>query len=503
MIGRVLDRRGLLGRLGLSLAAPAALTEFAAPARGQEAAQGRRLLSVRDLGARGDGSADDHAAITAGVDALRAHGGSLHFPAGTYAVSQPVQKPGLVRFVGEGARSSIIRAMGARARFATAVVTSVSGSAAAPGLLFSTGIAHLGIDAAGVADICLLVRGDQENCVYEDLILANFLAAGLKTAGLRETTHGAAFRDLHVIPNATGTRAARAIVLADTVKCTFENISTDKPNRADGGDGPYAIGIEIGPGSILNLFTAIHTEDALVGIDNQGPLNTFIALQAYTHYGSGIAHFRNSAVSYVLLNLQTRGTVADFRFHIQDKFGGDVAQALDRSTAVRLLQTEAGQPTLIGSQGPSQFSAPLAVGGLHQRARGGGAGLLTAVATGRIEPLQARALRVILEGVTGPSSWAGKVTLFAAGAQPGVVEAAFGLRLDGKGALVSQMLGPLAGMPGPALEIGPITPDPEARAGRFGLTLRNADPRLPAELTVRVELAGDAAAVSELSAELS
>jgi hypothetical protein len=58
-------------------------------------------------------------------------------------------------------------------------------------------------------------------------------------------------------------------------------------------------------------------------------------------------------------------------------------------------------------------------------------------------------------------------------------------------------------MPGPALEIGPFTPDPEARAGRFGLALRNADPRLPAELTVRVELAGDAAAVSELSAELS
>lgn len=63
-----------------------------------------RGLSVKQFGAKGDGTTDDTAAIQAAHDALPVNGGGLFFPAGKYVVSATINitKPTTLRGVGMG-----------------------------------------------------------------------------------------------------------------------------------------------------------------------------------------------------------------------------------------------------------------------------------------------------------------------------------------------------------------------------------------------------------------
>jgi hypothetical protein len=67
----------------------------------------RPWADVRSYGARGDGSADDTAAIEAAINSL-ANGESIYFPPGIYRITSTVTLTRGVRLVGDG-RSSIIR----------------------------------------------------------------------------------------------------------------------------------------------------------------------------------------------------------------------------------------------------------------------------------------------------------------------------------------------------------------------------------------------------------
>ena len=58
--------------------------------------------SVKDFGARGDGVADDTAAIQSAIDSVAKLGGTLRFPAGTYLVTSVGLRPG-VHYLGYGA----------------------------------------------------------------------------------------------------------------------------------------------------------------------------------------------------------------------------------------------------------------------------------------------------------------------------------------------------------------------------------------------------------------
>lgn len=51
----------------------------------------REVVSVKDFGAVGDGIADDTAAVQGGIDYVAANGGTLYFPAGTYALNAVLQ----------------------------------------------------------------------------------------------------------------------------------------------------------------------------------------------------------------------------------------------------------------------------------------------------------------------------------------------------------------------------------------------------------------------------
>jgi len=82
------------------------------------AEQNARVVSVRELGARGDGVSDDTKAIQTAIDAAE-KGATIKFPAGVYLVSnlQVKNRSGLV-FTGEGRRSVIKQKAGAE-RIAT------------------------------------------------------------------------------------------------------------------------------------------------------------------------------------------------------------------------------------------------------------------------------------------------------------------------------------------------------------------------------------------------
>jgi polygalacturonase len=86
------------GRFGWS--GPLALTVLA---RSPWAAQADTVLEVTRFGAKGDGVADDTDAIRTALAAAAARApATLHFPAGRYLVSAPLEAPDNVRWLGEG-----------------------------------------------------------------------------------------------------------------------------------------------------------------------------------------------------------------------------------------------------------------------------------------------------------------------------------------------------------------------------------------------------------------
>lgn len=65
-------------------------------------------LSVKSFGAIGDGVADDTAAINTTIQSLPTGGGTVHFPAGTYKISDNIISRNALALVGEGSSSTVV-----------------------------------------------------------------------------------------------------------------------------------------------------------------------------------------------------------------------------------------------------------------------------------------------------------------------------------------------------------------------------------------------------------
>ena len=77
-----------------------AIVVFAVPS----SADVPKSVSAADFGAKGDGVADDTAAIRKALDAVASGGGVVHLPAGLYRLSDSLKVPHGVTLLGEGAR---------------------------------------------------------------------------------------------------------------------------------------------------------------------------------------------------------------------------------------------------------------------------------------------------------------------------------------------------------------------------------------------------------------
>ena len=78
------------------------------------------VFNVKAYGAKGDGSTNDAAAITAAITAAAVNGGTVYFPAGTYLSSAEQDFPPTVSLAGAGWKASIIRFTGATNGFVCA-----------------------------------------------------------------------------------------------------------------------------------------------------------------------------------------------------------------------------------------------------------------------------------------------------------------------------------------------------------------------------------------------
>lgn len=101
---------GYLGRAAIAVPATAALATIARPGTALAATQLKtapKLLSVKNYGAKGNGVADDTAAIVKALAAGRNKSNTVvYFPAGTYVVSQPLVVSGAVTIAGQSAATT-------------------------------------------------------------------------------------------------------------------------------------------------------------------------------------------------------------------------------------------------------------------------------------------------------------------------------------------------------------------------------------------------------------
>jgi hypothetical protein len=88
-------------------AAIGALTQTTAD--GRYPLKSNMAFSVKDYGAKGDGIANDLGAIQAALAAIPSTGGTLYFPAGTYAINGgAIELPSYIRVTGDGVRATRI-----------------------------------------------------------------------------------------------------------------------------------------------------------------------------------------------------------------------------------------------------------------------------------------------------------------------------------------------------------------------------------------------------------
>lgn len=264
------------------------------------------VFNVKDpqYGAKGDGAADDRAAIQAAIDAAAVSGGTVYFPPGTYRVTSLIEAPGKVNLLGAGSESSVLtidHATNGLFRYKAPVVA--TGFQLLAGLRFQAAQSNnsaLIVDTAGVRTI-------MAECVF-----GNSLCTGdLLTFGI---SHLALFRECAFTPGGTGGRAYFGSALASggssfvnclfiepatayaptlgmvvmpkkftMVGCVFENTSPTSGTRANISLGDYASQI----GSIVgSYFTA-----AANGTCNHLKITTFSNLLAFSEDSNSFENF--------------------------------------------------------------------------------------------------------------------------------------------------------------------------------------------------------------------
>lgn len=432
-------------------------------------------INVRWAGATGDGVTDDYAAVQAVVDYLNGRGGGFaYLPAGTYAVKTSVFLKDRVSLRGDGSRvSTILWGDAGVSNFVNGVVYAIKDTGGSPDLVFSSGIECLSIVAGGVADVSLAIRGQQENCVFADLVLSQYLVAGLDILTAAFPIHGVTFRDLHIIP--TNTASGAYGIRGDNVsKCLFENITTDIENTYS-----YARGVSL-TNAILNFFDCIHTEDCQYGVRiDSGSNNVFGSLEALNNVGNGVAHFYTVAgVKYTIRGIRT---YAGFTDHIQDG-----ANTIPSGAGTDSIMVERGASFFRRVNDTEDFTGTSNAfrRGVQSYAGTSGVGQTELRVNDNIAISSTRYAEIDVGAAAG---FAGKIRINSTGSQRYSTEAHFSGFVDGagtvSGALVSTQVGTT-----PFTTIGTPVALAVPASGKFRIPLTNTSGTFSQVIEVFVEI---------------
>ena len=210
-------------------------------------------VSVKDFGARGDGSTDDLPAINRAFAAVAHKAQRVLFPAGTYAVSNTLVIPTKTQIFGVGRgdpgfANTVIKALPNFPRGAAVVQM---GPAPGPG--FGVQIENMTVTGSGVASVCLLNSYSQEQSFGRNLILGDCTETGLRVVGGAAQNSGP-FDNLEILTGAAG--KAHTLCVEVSSVGSFRGIRGLTCN-ADGYSSRPAVGMQL-DGS--GVYQDIHVE---------------------------------------------------------------------------------------------------------------------------------------------------------------------------------------------------------------------------------------------------
>jgi len=153
-------------------------------------------VSVKDFGAKGDGRADDGAAIQAAIDAVASRrGGEVVIPAGVYLISTPLEARGRVTLRGADPWACTIRGAAAMQTRDQALVLVGEDQVSIIGLGFTYEFDYLDYEhhtslADGIRGIASVADFHLERCVLRDIPrqAVDFQAVELRRANIRDST---------------------------------------------------------------------------------------------------------------------------------------------------------------------------------------------------------------------------------------------------------------------------------------------------------------------------
>ncbi|HAC30729.1 MAG TPA: hypothetical protein DCF82_23430, partial [Marinobacter hydrocarbonoclasticus] len=340
-----------------------------------------------------------------------------------------------------------------------AVVYNVNGTDASPDFVFSTGAYRMFFGANGVAPVAYAIRGQQEGCIYDDLLLSGFTVAGLEALPFPSINHAITFSNIHSIPFASAT-GAYGMKLSHCQKCVFSNITTDIANP-----GYYERGIYLYNNPILNVFSAIHTEDCRYGIYQEGGANNiYQGLEANNNQGNGIAHFWTDATRYQINAIRT---IQGFTNQLDD--GTNVVPATTDTDSINIIRGanyfKRRANFLTGSENLAGFLTR----GVYSYAGITGNGQTYLRDNTSIAPSATQ--YAVIDIGAGDRGFGGKLTVYSTGDQRYAVEVMFAGYVSGTGTVSGGSIGTPSNSGSSAITFGAPEALPSPEPGKFRIPI--------------------------------
>lgn len=436
------------------------------------------VVNVKDFGAVGDGVTDDTVAIQNALNFKRSSGGgTVRIPEGIYIVKSSIFVPSRVRLIGEGTRSSIIKWGNVDTTgylngvvYATETVTD--------DFLFSHSVKSLMIDGNGVAGVCLALRGIQENCSYEDLVVVRFKDAGIDVMPFVYQNNRATFSEIHSIqePGSPASVGFRADNMSNT---TIRRLTTGLT------DEDHAKGLYLKNGCINNFISNIHMENCIYGIyELDCNNNNYISITATNHHNTGLSLYKSNDKRVTMFAVRA---IEGFSNIVENINGSVPVTDINVAQDLQFIISGSNQFRVFDSveSGYAELGTLLLRGiELRSGVTGNGQGILRAY--NDIQVGQSK--DVIIDLDSGATSFAGKICGFSLGDERFMFESYFSGYMFEDGTIAGGRIStPTTDHPAIPITISIPTQLNSPTPGKFKLTITNG-PTYAVLLEIKIEI---------------